>query len=309
MGQDLFIFSGITVAMFDFTSGNIPVIRYMFKEVPESRGGREEFNLVAEPNTAVFNPIVEGEGGETNNNSVALSLNEEVSPEEIASAADKANLVSGISAAAGVGTESVALIGSIFSFDQSGAMLKFSQMSKLFARYRMLNMNFGSILGTYFSVSAKKYDKPSEEGTNYIINNSKGSKAKFTAEEIPLTVFEFGLIKAIIYITSCLVKLAAKFLLNKSKAKKEIKPGMCKFINIQQKLHFVAFNIFVLDMIYFGMRTIIHTTLGPLPKILTFIGLAFVLYDIVEIWILSSTSDVEEGADTQAESNTSSPLD
>ena len=42
--------------------------------------------------------------------------------------------------------------------DQSGATLKFSQISKLIARLRMLDINFGKIFGTFLDQLGKSFD-------------------------------------------------------------------------------------------------------------------------------------------------------
>ena len=104
-------------------------------------------------------------------------------------------------------------------------------MSRLFTRLRVVNLNYGAVLNTYFAECASKVDKSTEKGINYVTENSDGTNGKFTGYMVPLEVFEFSLIKLILYIVSCLVKLAAKQLLSKAKAAKKITAGMCKFIN------------------------------------------------------------------------------
>ena len=48
----------------------------------------------------------------------------------------------------------------------------------------------------------------------------------------------------------------------------------------------------VTDLAYFGYRTLLHSTLGFWVKFLTLLSQCLVIYDICDIWYLSSTSDV-----------------
>ena len=121
----------------------------------------------------------------------------------------------------------------LLSFDHSGVMMKFSQMSKLFARFRLINMNYGYMLFGYFIENAKKHNKKSEKGKDYINANSNGTQGRFTHFEVPLDMFEHELIKMILYLTSFMVKIIAGYMLQKAKRTKKITAGVCKFISYQ----------------------------------------------------------------------------
>lgn len=49
-----------------------------------------------------------------------------------------------------------------------------------------------------------------------------------------------------------------------------------------------------IDTIYYGARALVHTNLDLGVKIVTFICISMVLYDLSEIWILSSLANVRE---------------
>lgn len=167
-------------------------------------------------------------------------------------------------------------------------------MSRLYTRLRVVNINYGAVMNTYFYECASKVDKPSEKGINHIRNNSDGTNGKFTAYMVPLEVFEFSLIKLILYALSSIVKIVANLLLAKAKDARKITPGMCKFINFQQKLHFIFFNTIMLDLMFYGLRTISHTSLGILEQLITMICVGFVVYDAAEIWHLSSLMKINQ---------------
>ena len=74
------------------------------------------------------------------------------------------------------------LVATAFNYDQAGAILRFSQITKLFARFRFVEVNYGALLNQYFRKSAEKYDKASTKGMDYIVINSTGTHGKYTSE-------------------------------------------------------------------------------------------------------------------------------
>jgi hypothetical protein len=56
------------------------------------------------------------------------------------------------------GSDILGALGIILSADSSGAMIKFSQISKLISRLRYLGINFGDVFGNYLSGLGKSYD-------------------------------------------------------------------------------------------------------------------------------------------------------
>jgi hypothetical protein len=200
----------------------------------------------------------------------------------------------GLTSVAGSSSEGLSLALTILNFDNSGLLLKFSQVNKLFSRYRMVNMNFGSLLTVYFQSSGEKYDKKTGKGINYLEENSRGFRGKFSYYHMPLDPFEYGLIKIIIYLVSFLVKLGLAYKLTKCKATKKISVKWCKIINLAQKIHFLIFNMVAIDLIYYGMRTVVHSDLTLIFKLATYTCITFVVYDLVDIWQLSSLTKMRK---------------
>lgn len=62
-------------------------------------------------------------------------------------------------------TNSMAFLGVILSADQSGATLKFSQVSKLISRLRMVNINYGELFGTFLDQLGKSFDGEKQGST------------------------------------------------------------------------------------------------------------------------------------------------
>lgn len=69
-----------------------------------------------------------------------------------------------------------------------------------------------------------------------------------------------GEIKYWAYLVSWTLKLVGIWMISEFRKKKKIIIGQVNFIRWQRKIHFVLFNINVLDMMYFGTRSIFHTS-------------------------------------------------
>ena len=53
----------------------------------------------------------------------------------------------------------MASISVVMAADQSGATLKFSQISKLISRLRFINVNYGSLFGVFLDGLGNSFDK------------------------------------------------------------------------------------------------------------------------------------------------------
>jgi uncharacterized protein HemX len=88
-------------------------------------------------------------------------------------------------------SDSLAVLGIILAADHSGATLKFSQVSKLISRLRMVKINYGDIFGKFLDQLGKSFDGESKGATvkeslklyrrkqNLIQHFGNGSKGKF----------------------------------------------------------------------------------------------------------------------------------
>lgn len=62
------------------------------------------------------------------------------------------------------------------------------------------------------------------------------------------------------YLISWILKITSICIIAGFKQSRTIVANKVKFIKIQRKLHFILFNINILDMVYFGTRSIFHTS-------------------------------------------------
>jgi hypothetical protein len=73
-----------------------------------------------------------------------------------------AELASDSLAASSSVTDAVSIIGVVLAADQSGATLKFSQISKLISRLRMIDVNFGDMFGKFLDGLGQAFDGESK---------------------------------------------------------------------------------------------------------------------------------------------------
>jgi hypothetical protein len=73
--------------------------------------------------------------------------------------------------------------------------------------------------------------------------------------------------------------------------KNQISRKQCYFVFIAQKIHFVAFNTIVIDLVFYGLRTLGQTRgLSFMDITATLVLLFLVTFDLCEIWHLTSSA-------------------
>lgn len=164
---------------------------------------------------------------------IEIIQNQEVDPEEVSSVSNQSNLMGTVNNYGGTSTEVLSVLGSLGGLDSTGSLLKFSQMSKLFTRYRMINLNFGFLLDTHFKTSALKYDKASEESFNWMLTHTDGNYAKFSENLTPIEPFEFMFPKIIIFLISSVFKFLSHWLMKEAKLVGKISKSVCYFVHFQ----------------------------------------------------------------------------
>ena len=181
------------------------------------------------------------------------------------------------------------------NLDSSGHLLKFSEINKMFSRFRFLNIPFGKLTDTYFREASKKYDPSSSKSYDYIAYHSKGYFAKFNEEKSSLTIFENSMTDLIIYLVAWVLKFQSFFILWICSQTQNISRFLCHFINFSQQFHFVAFNKIVLDLIFYGFRTLTHVKdISEFEFYATLFLIFLVIFDIFEIWQLISSTEITE---------------
>lgn len=112
------------------------------KSFRQTASNSQKYLFSATGDAATFNPDPKN---------VNLILNEQVEEKELKEIENQGDLVSTIGSYTGPISETIAYLAVLLGFDSSGLFLKFSQMSKLLARFRVININYGAILTVYFN--------------------------------------------------------------------------------------------------------------------------------------------------------------
>lgn len=85
-----------------------------------------------------------------------------------------ANTLSSVNTYFGSALEVVSLGLSFVGLDLGGSFLKFSQMQKVYCRYRFIGMNYGAYLKSFFVWTAAKFDpETSRDNFETVTNNRK----------------------------------------------------------------------------------------------------------------------------------------
>jgi hypothetical protein len=103
-----------------------------------------------------------------------LVLDEELKRAELESSIERGKVVSNLNYYGGHICDGIYLIAMMFGLDPSGSISKFSQMSKLYTRFRMVGVNYGNDLEAFFLNSNDLSSK------DFISKNSDGYKGKFS---------------------------------------------------------------------------------------------------------------------------------
>lgn len=92
-----------------------------------------------------------------------------------------------------------------------------------------------------------------------------------------------------IYLVSWVVKFYIYFKIHNIKERKDISLRVIKFINIARKVHFLLFNLTIIDIFFTGTRSLFHVEVTKLISLQIFTtGIIFILltFDLIEIaWI------------------------
>ena len=246
-------------------------------------------------------------------------------------------------------TDALSILSMFLSADQSGATLKFSQISKLLSRLRMLDVNFGEVFGTFLDSMGEAFDgedtshsleekiktyktkqkllylyqknfeakfnkyavKPFLFGTarknwdkRLILNKMKSLLVEYKNEDgreqakkrlLQLDekfdeAYTFsgvtGEIKYWFYFVSWIWKFVSMLMIMYIRHTKRISVNAIKVIRMQRKIHFLVFNLIIVDIAFFGTRTLTQMTVTKeiaFQLVTTFLSFILILLDILEI--------------------------
>ena len=110
-------------------------------------------------------------------------MNNELPAESVASATSTGTTVSSVTGSLGVTTDILGVLGVVMSADQTGATLKFSQISKLISRLRYLDINFGQVFGGFLNGLGNAFDKKTSFDASTAFNDKEGEELEELIEQ------------------------------------------------------------------------------------------------------------------------------
>ena len=173
----------------------------------------------------------------------------------------------------------------LFNLDPTNQIMKLTQMTKWYSRLRFLDVKFGSILGSYFKSYGEKYDPRSKISLCEMEKSTQGYKGNFTRYHIPLHMFESEYISVSIYLACWALYLSGKLVLGKARKDGKISKLSCYFVDITQKLFLVSFNMTIVDVVFYGLRTLFHVDgISIIHKAIAILVWILVLLQVCFIW-------------------------
>lgn len=244
------------------------------------------------PDSNKFNQHYQLEGGPK---TLGVYFSGSVSPEENKSSANLGATMSSTNTYTAAALESASLLLAFLSFDPSGSLLRFSQMVKIYCRFRFLNINYGAQLGTYFEYSAKKFDPPTSKSLDSIIRHNRKYYGNLLWKYVALDIFEANPSRMIAFGVSWLLKIISNIsLLVMTRKGKAIK-ALAHLVSISQKVHMITMNAVAIDLIPYSLITLFHTqNLAPIVPLSSALFLALLVYDYCEIWTKGGKSRVSQ---------------
>lgn len=173
--------------------------------------------------------------------------------------------------------------------------MKFSQMQKIYCRFRFIDINHGINLSQYFRWSSSKFDPESTRSLSEISSMNKKKHLNMIKYKVAFDPLEADNIRMIIYTISWALKILSSIILWKKIEANRIEKWEAYLIAVSQKIHLSAINLIVLDLITYSLRAIFQSKNQPIGKVVfSGILLSLFTYDIFEACYIGSNTSVQD---------------
>ena len=109
-------------------------------------------------------------------------------------------------------------------------LISISQLLNFLTTFRLLDIQTGSILGSFLELFGGATQMKTRLDPDYIVLNENGYKGKLSLYKIPLTFLDVLSYRVIIYLISWFLKLVSFILLSHMKYRNKIYPGRAYFV-------------------------------------------------------------------------------
>lgn len=170
------------------------------------------------------------------------------------------------------------LVGIAVASDFSGTLMQFTKMIQMLNKLSYINLNYGSIMKSYLSLSSSSYKRGS---SNQQVYNTLNYRGKLSKEMVTLDVIGFMAMKLVVYRISFIVCYICRCLTRSSAVLSKGTIYLCHYSN---KVHQVVFNLTFVDFVWLAPRTLMHSQKLALAKI----NIAFItsIMICVDFWYI-----------------------
>ena len=186
--------------------------------------------------------------------------------------------------------EALGLLG-FFAGNSASKVMRFTQILKVYNRLKYIGVIFGERLESYLGTIGNFF-KDSEENPleiNKIIVSEKGYNGKISRFNVFPSPFPVQGFRVYLYLLAFIFKAFANIYSNSLTFENQTEKSVVTKIRIcwiLRHVHFVVFNMILVDGIFFATRTIAHMNIDSnfniLTHIISYCMIAFIIVDILE---------------------------
>ena len=261
----------------------------LFKELEE---GKYDLTYITDGSKNWTDPSLKPYYFSLNPISITLDVAEKEKAKDIESAAKQGESISSAGAILNQGSEAVGVAIALLNPASCSILIKFIQSMKLFTRLKYIGVNFGKIL-TAFLTTGSEFNKDAAKYNDDLQYYSQKTNNKLSLYNVSLITIEKIHWKFALYLISFLLKGFVKFNVRRMKEADKVDVSMCKVIYFLSKIHFIMVNIWIIDFIFYSIRSILHIKkLDGFGSIMSYLVshllLTLLLFDLYHIYSVSN---------------------
>jgi hypothetical protein len=168
--------------------------------------------------------------------------------------------INSVNSGSETGTTALASIFSIFSLDQGGSTVQTNQYLKMVKRVKYIGLYYGDDLELYLAkmTDEGKSKEEVKRQISYIEAEGNGPKRKFYLYAVELRLTKATKRNLIVYWAATGLHLLGYMLLYLMKKRGKASRLIVYYLFVERKVHFVAFQSTMMDLLFFGMRILAH---------------------------------------------------
>lgn len=196
------------------------------------------------------------------------------------------------------GINGITLAASFTGGDPGGSLITFSQVVRYLSSLRFIKVDQGDLFGKFLDEISEGMEEKSTYEYDTIVKSRPKTTYKFDEQKYAMTLTDTLLFKTLLYMVSFFFKYLSYYLLKLKIKEFKVTPFQYHIQNTINKLHFTAFNMFIVSAIIINYRNIFHMKFWPennnlkLEKLINIV--VFIMYwtDILHIILSCFNNDL-----------------